>query len=86
MRNAEKKKKVGQNVLNSEVGPGVVLLVAELCRGYRCGSRKKRKAERKEPSVLNSACDELPSTCSGSELVQGGRVEIGKKGTQSNFL
>jgi hypothetical protein len=45
MRNAEKKKKVGQNVLNSEVGPGVVLLVAELCRGYRCGSRKKKKWE-----------------------------------------
>ena len=25
---------------NSELGPGVVLLVAELCRGYRCGVRK----------------------------------------------
>jgi hypothetical protein len=24
-----------------EVGPGVVLLVAELCRGYRCGMGKK---------------------------------------------
>ena len=26
---------------NSELGPGVVLLVAELCRGYRCGHRKR---------------------------------------------
>jgi hypothetical protein len=25
-----------------EVGPCVVLLVAELCRGFRCGRRKKR--------------------------------------------
>jgi hypothetical protein len=25
----------------------------------------------------NAACDELPSTCSGPELVEGSRVEVG---------
>jgi hypothetical protein len=29
-------------MMNSEVGPGVVQLIAELCRGYRCGSRNDR--------------------------------------------
>jgi len=32
-------------VLNSKVGPGVVLLVAELCRGYRCGIGKRVGAD-----------------------------------------
>ena len=30
---------------NSELGPGVVLLVAELCRGYRCGIGKGVSAQ-----------------------------------------
>jgi hypothetical protein len=29
--------------VRGELGPGVVLLVAELCRGYRCGHRKRAK-------------------------------------------
>ncbi len=36
--NRNKKHRRGGGV---EVGPGVVLLVAELCRGYRCGMGKK---------------------------------------------
>ncbi len=33
---------------NSELGPGVVLLVAGLCRGYRCGMRKIKAEGRRK--------------------------------------
>jgi hypothetical protein len=33
----------------------------------------------------NVACDELPSTCSGPELVEGSRVEVGKKVLKAIF-
>jgi hypothetical protein len=34
----------GGEARNAEVGPGVVMLIAELCRGYRCRSRKIKSA------------------------------------------
>ena len=35
--------------------------------------------------IRNSACDELPSTCSGLELVEGSRVEFGMRKSKKVF-